>query len=356
MVTVRGRELRLLAARAPSRRPGGRPPSPRCTRAAPARSRRGSRSSAATTASRGGGGASTGVSSPSRSSVVDVAPKQTVARYALRVAEVVLDEARRAAEVERQHAGRERIERAAVADARVAGQAADERHDVVGRGPGRLRGDEDAVHAAGRGRSRGGRARRVARPRPGPAGSRRRADARSSRRRRARGRHRRTAPVSSVASTPPGFVRTLTRVGAGDLLEQERHLGRVGLGEQVDQALGVRGRRAGRPAGRSSSSVDHTSRRRASPRAGPARARTGAAGRWAWCGRSGADSSLSGPPASMSAAAMRRVRGVALGWANVAVSVTMPAMQRRSPARRHRCRAARRARVASSATISQVAA
>ena len=53
-----------------------------------------------------GAGPSTGVSSPSRSSVVDVAPKQTVARYALSSREVVLDEPRRAAQEQRQHARR----------------------------------------------------------------------------------------------------------------------------------------------------------------------------------------------------------------------------------------------------------
>ena len=52
--------------------------------------------------------------------------------------------------------------------------------------------------------------------------------------------------MSSVASTPPGFVRTLTRVTPGDLLEQERDFRGVGLGEQIDQALGLRGRGAGR--------------------------------------------------------------------------------------------------------------
>ena len=53
------------------------------------------------------------------------------------------------------------------------------------------------------------------------------------------------APVRTVASTPPGFVRTLIRVAAAGLLEDDRDLGLLGLGEEVDDPLGVRRDRAG---------------------------------------------------------------------------------------------------------------
>src|SRR3990172_8740413 len=81
----------------------------------------------------------------------------------LLVGHVVLDEPRGAPDEYRQHASRERVERAAVSHAPDAGQAAHEGHDVVGGGAGRLVHDDDAVEravarGAGSTPPRGGRA------------------------------------------------------------------------------------------------------------------------------------------------------------------------------------------------------
>ena len=65
----------------------------------------------------------------------------------LRRAEVVLHQARRAPEEHGQHAGRERVERPAVAHAARGREPADQPHDVVRGGAGRLGDDEDAVEA-----------------------------------------------------------------------------------------------------------------------------------------------------------------------------------------------------------------
>ena len=74
-------------------------------------------------------------------------PKQTVARYALRVAEVVLDDAGRVSQEDRQDAAGERVERPAVTDALGRRQPADECDDVVRCRPGRLVDDEDPVQS-----------------------------------------------------------------------------------------------------------------------------------------------------------------------------------------------------------------
>ena len=65
----------------------------------------------------------------------------------LPIAQVVFDDPRRVAQEDRQHAGRERIERAAMPDPFGRGQPADERDDVVRGRAGRLGDDEDAVEA-----------------------------------------------------------------------------------------------------------------------------------------------------------------------------------------------------------------
>ena len=63
----------------------------------------------------------------------------------------------------------------------------------------------------------------------------------------------------------------------------------------------------------------------------------------------------SGAPASTSAAETIRVRGVAFGWAKVAVSITMPAIKAAASAPSSEARSTPR-RTASRVAISQVAA
>ena len=138
-----------------------------------------------------GPGPSAGVSSPSRSSVVDDAPKQTVARYALRSPRWYSTTRVAVAEEDRQHARCERIERPAVPDALRGGQPPDEGDDVVRGRAGRLGDDEDAIEPGAQRRARhvsAGARRRAGSPRPGPAAVRPRPATRS--------RHR-----------PPGHVR-----------------------------------------------------------------------------------------------------------------------------------------------------
>ena len=89
------------------------------------------------------------------------APKTITGAVCLLVAQVVLDHPRRAPQEHRQHPGRERIERATVADTSHAGQPADDGHDVVRGRPDGLVHDEDAVEL-GRSRSAVGHRRRLA--------------------------------------------------------------------------------------------------------------------------------------------------------------------------------------------------
>ena len=204
--------------------------------------------------------------------------------------------------------GRERVERPAVADAlasRPAAGRARRRRARSGRPAWRRRGCRRGPARA----TRAPRSARGPRRRAGAASARtsgrapRRAAARSSRRPRGRGRRPRTRPVRTVASTPPGFVRTLSRVAAPGLLEQDRDLGGLGLGEQVDDPLGVR--RGCAPVAARSASVE---RRPDDPavvgasRAGRGRGRTAGAGRRAWSGRAGARCRTAARPASTSAA------------------------------------------------------
>ena len=177
-------------------------------------------------------------------------------------------------------------------DALRRGQAADERDDVVRGRPGRLGDDEDRRRARDRATS-GPRSAPTAAARRRGLGEDRRARlgrraARPSRRPPGRARRRRTRPVRTVASTPPGFVRTLIRVAAPASLNRIATSAVLGLGEQVDDPL--RMRRAAVPvAARSASSswTTRSGRHRRSP-AGRGRGRTGVAAHPAWSGRGGA--------------------------------------------------------------------
>ena len=172
--------------------------------------------SAASTASRDTGGPSLGVSSP-----VDVVGARGRAEadggaIGLPVGQVELDDARAAAQEDRQDARGERVERPAVPDALRRRQAPDQRHDVVrgrDRSACRRRGCRRALDRVTDGpRSapdRVGEARRLGQDRRVVPGRR---ESRPSRRPHARGPLPRTRPVSTVASTPPGLVRTLIRV------------------------------------------------------------------------------------------------------------------------------------------------
>ena len=146
------------------------------------------------------------------------------------------------------------------------------------------------------------------------------------------------------------------RVGSR-LLEHDRDLTRLGLREQIDDPLRV-GRRGHRsPRDRRLASVDQSTR----PSSTDSRRSEHPAEQPQLClGLRAVEPAADRPTAARRPPRARRdtasVRGVALGWANVAVSITMPGHQRgrqRTVARR---RAGRRAGPASSATISHVAA
>ena len=137
MVTRARRAAPASRRGAPARTPCGRRRAQPSSRAGSARSRRGSRPARLRPSARWVRWLAVGVSSPSRSSVVDRAPKADQRAVFLVVGQVVFDQPRRVAEEDRQHAGGERIERPAVTDSLDAGQAAHERHDVV-RGGARL--------------------------------------------------------------------------------------------------------------------------------------------------------------------------------------------------------------------------
>src|SRR6185295_1749153 len=130
---------------------------------------------------------------------------------------------------ERQHAARERIERAAVADPPRGADAADERHHVVRCRPGWLGQDEDPLEArpgswsatSTVARHRDAAGDRVAQR--ATSAARRRASTRTASRASTRGSGTvapaaracpppPNRPVRTVASTPPGRVRTLIRV------------------------------------------------------------------------------------------------------------------------------------------------
>ena len=181
------------------------------------------------------------------SSVVDDLAEADRRPVALRAAEVVLDEAGRAAEEHRQHAGGERVERPAVAHAPRGREPAHEPDDVVGRGPGRLGDDEHAVEPAAavpRAHRRTSAARRSA--------TSRRAGTASSSGTRDRRPGRPGVPAAAEGPGQHGRVHAARPRADGQarravllLLEEHRDLRRLGLGEQVDDPLGVRRDRAG---------------------------------------------------------------------------------------------------------------
>ena len=88
-----------------------------------------------------------------------------------------------------------------------------------------------------------------------------------------------------------------------------------------------RARRRSRRCRRRSASTRRSGRRRRS-RAGRGRRRTAAAGRPAWSGRGAARCRTAARRPRPARPRRRSVRGVAFGWAKVAVSMTMPAIRR----------------------------
>ena len=193
-------------------------------------------------------------------------PKRIVGVVVLVGAAQELREPRRAAEDERQHAGRQRIERAGVADAALAERAPRRGDDVVRRRPGGLVDDEHAVHAdrAGdeaRGHDAATATARVDRLVDGHdlARARRRScrvDACS--RPRSCGRRRRTAFATAPTSTSP-FDRRLTRYSSPSIcLEEDDRLDLLHGERQVDQAFGVVVGAAGRRAPSASIEVERS--------------------------------------------------------------------------------------------------
>ena len=200
----------------------------------------------------------------------------------LAIAEVVLDDARPVAEEDRQHARRERIERAAVADALGRRQAADEGDDVVRGRAGRLGDDEDAVEARPE-RRVGHRQRRTLgdearRPRPGPAGARRRPAAPMVAPAARACPPPPNAPVRTVASTPPGRVRTLSRVPRAASLNRMATSASSAWARRsmIPSECGGDARRSRRGRRRRASTTRSARRRRS--RADRGRGRTGGAG------------------------------------------------------------------------------
>ena len=133
----------------------------------------------------------------------------------LAIAQVVLDDPRRVAEEDRQHAGRERVERPAVSDAFRGGQSSNQCDHIVRGRAGGL-GDDRIPSSPGPSDERAtisatGR-RRGASPRPGRAVARRRAPIRSTHRPRGRDHRRRTVRSAPWRRRRPGLVRTLMRV------------------------------------------------------------------------------------------------------------------------------------------------
>src|SRR6185369_16863113 len=251
------------------------------------------------------------------------------------VAEVVLDEARRATEEQRQHAGCERIERAAVADPARSAEATDERDDVVRRRSGGLLDHEDPVHS-----------RRVRLPRhlrPQACAGRETASARRSASARKRARASASgawivapaaracppppnAPVRAVASTPPGLVLTETRVESGPA--SLNRIATSAVSDCASRSMSPSEWADWVPVASRSPSVRHlwitrppsvtSSRSSTRPKS-----RSCASGLDRYRRREISDS---GAPAATSAAETARVRGVEFGWANVEVSITMPAI------------------------------
>ncbi len=219
-------------------------------------------------------------------------------------------------------------------------------------GTGRLVRDEDPVHRPGRlagdgrdeplGLGEDGAAglgdrqrdRRAGRPRVSAAAERARQD-------------RRVDATGLRSNAEPGPLARL--------LEDDRDVRLLGLREEVDDPLGVGRDRAGlgqigveqRRCGRFGRRPRSPRRPRTTPNS-----RSWASGLERYSRREMSDS---GAPASTRAADTASVRGVAFGWANVAVSMTMPAMRCVASAPPPSSSGTPR-RTASSVVISQVAA
>ena len=240
-----------------------------------------------------------------------------------------------------------------MADLARCGEAADERDDVVRRRAGGLGDDEHAVHArrVGLAGHRGPQAAERARDARRRAA---RASARTRRRASASGAAT-VAPAARAWPPPPNAPGQDRRVDAaglrphGDprrrrtrLLEQDRDLGRLRLGEEVDQALRVRGSVPGRgEVGVVERAVDDAAAG-ASPRGDRGRGRRAAAGHPASSGRGGARSPTA---ARRPRRAPRRRRGSA-AWRWGGRTWTCPSRCRpsaRRPSGRRRRRGARRA-------------
>ena len=287
--------------------------------------------SVAPTATRSGAGASP-VSAPLRDRpVVEDALKDPAGAVPLAIAHVELDHAGRLPEEDRQHPGRERVESAAMPDALCCGEppepAATTSWDV---GPGGLA------------------TTRISVSKPGPSDARATLSAKTAAARRTRlGEHdgarlvrgeldRRSPGLGAAASSETarehrcinparGFVRTLSRVPPGRLLEEDRHLRELGLGEQVDDPLRSGGCCPSPRGRRRAASTPRSGRPRSwlEPVEDPSEQPEPPAGLRAV---QPARDIRSGAPASTSAADTASVRGVAFGWANVAVSMTIPAI------------------------------
>ena len=270
---------------------------------------------------------------------------------------MVLHDPRGSAQEDGQDAGGERVERSAVAHAARGREPADEADHVVRGRAGRLGDDEDAVEAA----AAVARAHRRTSRAIASATSRTRVDRRLEREvdrgtggarvtaaREGAGQHR------GVDSTGPGPDREPRRPVVL-LLEQHRHLCGLGLGEQVDDPLRVgRDRVGGLEVAEPEGGPDDEAVRRGleavqDPAEEPELAvRLGPVETSRDVGERGPGRDQRRDTAS--------VRGVAFGCANVAVSMTIPAMRADGEGPVAARSSGSPSRTVSSATSSQVAA
>ena len=128
--------------------------------------------------------------------------------------------------------------------------------------------------------------------------------------------------VDAAVASPDADARGAVAV---DFLEQDRRLGSLRLGQQVDQTLGLGRAGARRRSGRPAPASTRRAGRRGPTPSGPGRARRAPAGVFGLERYRRRAISLSGAPASRSAAATTSVRGVALGCWKLPVSMTTPA-------------------------------
>ena len=151
----------------------------------------------------------------------------------LPIAEVVLDHPGPVAEEDRQDARGERVQGSAVTDALGRRQATDQAHHVVRRRAGRLGHDDDPVEARDRATicaiASGSPRRPAGWPRPARRDAPRPAAPRSWRPAARAWPPPPNRPVRTVASTPPGPRPDADPRARAGFLEQDRHLGRLGL-------------------------------------------------------------------------------------------------------------------------------